>query len=173
METDVTYLNGTRGADGGGERRREPAKGPGNPIHPDARVEGRKTPYTPTQTRPTALPDRDPNLPHVSLTLGGLKGRRNVVPRATETHFCHGPTPRLPKPSSLPPPFSLCPLPRPINRHAAFIVEQVDFSLIDDTAIFAALKLSEVSCLLSEVRMFISNYLDNERELVTESSDQH
>jgi len=69
METDVTYLNGTRGAECHGSRRkrrrREPAKGPGNPIHPDARVEGRKTPYTPTQTRPTALPDRDPNLPHV------------------------------------------------------------------------------------------------------------
>lgn len=71
METDVTYLNGTRGAEcHEGKRRRgrgmrEPAKGPGNPIHPDARVEGRKTPYTPTQTRPTALPDRDPNLPHV------------------------------------------------------------------------------------------------------------
>jgi len=64
----VTYLNGTRGAEyhgGRRRRRREPAKGPGNPIHPDTRVEGRKTPYTPTQTRPTALPDRDPNLPHV------------------------------------------------------------------------------------------------------------
>lgn len=92
METDMIYLNGTRGTEcrwmekGASQR--------GNPIHLDARVEGRKTPYTPTQTRPTALPDRDPNLPHC-LTLGGLKGRHFVAPRATETHFCRDPTPRV------------------------------------------------------------------------------
>jgi len=104
METDMIYLNGTRGTEcrwmekGASQR--------GNPIHLDARVEGRKTPYTLTQTRPTALPDRDPNLPHC-LTLGGLKGRRNVAPRATETHFCRDPTPRSPSFSS----FSALPLP--------------------------------------------------------------
>lgn len=49
----MTYLNGTRGAEcygwegaGGGRGRQQ--KGRGNPIYPDARVEGRKTPYTPT-----------------------------------------------------------------------------------------------------------------------------
>lgn len=113
METDVTYLNGTRGVVDrwmdGGERRdkgREEVEGArqramGEP-HPrrDARAEGRKTPYTATQTRPTALPDGDPNLPHVWVTLGGLKGPTKCRPSCHRNTLLSRPNPRLPSPRS-------------------------------------------------------------------------
>lgn len=84
----------------GGGRGGNEAKGRGNPIHSDARVEGRKTPYTPTQTRPTALPDGDPNLPHVWVTLGGLKGPTKCRPSCHRDTLLSRPNPRLPSPRS-------------------------------------------------------------------------
>lgn len=84
-----------------GHRGKGAKKRAGEP-HPQRRerVEGRKIPYTPTQTRPTALPDGDPNLPHVWVTLGGLKGPTKCRPSCHRDTLLSRPNPRLPSPRS-------------------------------------------------------------------------
>jgi len=87
MEADLPQRNARECRAEGARRRRV---GGTSPIHPNAGLEGRKTPYA--QTRPTVLRE-DPNLPHVWLTLGGPKEASERLPS------CHRDTlfPRAPR----------------------------------------------------------------------------